>query len=51
MLKKDKLHLILRAKHGSQIPKYNEGSSLGLIGNPFMHFNGVPTPMPTASLA
>jgi hypothetical protein len=42
MLKKDKLHLILRAKRGSQILKYNTG---GPAGNPYMGSNGVATPV------
>jgi hypothetical protein len=41
MLKKDKLHLILRAKRGSQILKYNTG---GLTGNPYMTSDGLATP-------
>lgn len=41
MLKKDKLHLILRAKRGSQILKYNTG---GLIGNPYITSNGLSEP-------
>lgn len=56
MLKKDKLQLILRAKQGSQIPKYNGGSSLNLegidfSGNPYISSNGIPVSMPSASLA
>lgn len=49
MLKKDKLHLILRAKHGSQILKYQNPSgplTSSLImpaGNPFMTSDGIPT--------
>jgi len=42
MLKKDKLHLILRAKHGSRILKYNTG---GPAGNPYMGSDGVATPV------
>jgi hypothetical protein len=42
MLKKDKLHLILRAKRGSQILKYNTG---GLTGNPYMTSDGLVTPV------
>jgi hypothetical protein len=43
MLKKDKLHLILRAKRGSQILKYNTG---GITSNPFITSNGFPEPGP-----
>ena len=49
MLKKDKLHLILRAKHGSQILKYQNpsgplpGPSMIPAGNPFMTSDGMPT--------
>jgi hypothetical protein len=49
MLKKDKLQLILRAKYGSQILKYQNPpgpltSSITMpAGNPFMTSDGMPT--------
>ena len=46
MLKKNKLQLILRAKHGSQILKYQNPSGPLPSGNPFMVSTGVPDPGP-----
>lgn len=44
MLKKDKLHLILRAKRGSQILKYQNPPGPLPEGNPYMTSDGLATP-------